>query len=64
MKNSINFGPDGSKQVTSLDEWGKIAKEKDLLVLPVSSGLVAQTKNSGICMGAWFYDSKKGWIFE
>lgn len=62
MKKSIQFGPNGSVMYIHYKDWQEAAKEKDLLILPVSSGPIAQSKKTGACMGAWFNVTNKGWM--
>lgn len=62
MKQPVKFGPNGSVMYIHYDTWEKAAKEKNLLILPVTSGPIAQSKETGACKGAWFNVTHKGWI--
>lgn len=62
MKQPVKFGPNGSVMYIHYDAWTQAAKDKGFLILPVTSGPIAQSKETGACMGAWFIVTRKGWM--
>lgn len=62
MKTCKAFGPIGTGQYTNYSEWSAAAKARGLVLVPATSGPVAQDGPRGTCRGAWFYNSNKGWL--
>ena len=62
MSKPIQFGPNRSVVYIHYKDWQDAAEKKNFHILPVTSGPIAQSKETGACMGAWFDVTHKGWM--
>jgi hypothetical protein len=65
-RRKIEFGPLGCTQFKSYSKWRATAKSLGLVLVGATYSVVARTRETdthrGLCYGAWFFNSQRGWI--